>query len=406
MMKSLPLVSRYDGLGWAAGREWTGVAYVHDQQVMGSGVLLSSGLHLLTVAHLVDALDLENGDVVFETAAGSIMREILSVSTYPEMMINDEGVRHDLALITLKQAAPETAERYELYSGTDEVNKTVTLVGYGRAQDIYGRELSEWEANRRAGENTIDALASAFEQDDRQGSVDAQLCYDYDDGTTAHDSIGRLLDSPQLGLGTNEGMITPGDSGGGLFIARNGEQLLAGINSYVTHYPPADLTREIDGSVGDIGVATRVSSYLQWIEEETGQVQVPVANSTIPPAVDDVALQVDEGEGVWFLVQLSANATQPSSVDFATHDGSAVAGQDYIPTRGALILATGERWAKIWVQTLADNRVEGDETFYLTISNPAGATFPDDHTELTAMRTIVDDVSLMGVTDLVPELFG
>ncbi|MBU4261433.1 MAG: hypothetical protein KKC76_06070, partial [Proteobacteria bacterium] len=161
-----------------------------------------------------------------------------------------------------------------------------------------------------------------------------------------------------------------------------------------------------DSSVGDIGGATRVSSYLRWIEEETGQLQTPVTKSNTPPDDGEVARQVAEGEGVWFLVQLSTNATQQASVDFVTRDGSALAGQDYIPTRGTLTLAEGERWAKIWVQTLADNLIEGDETFYLSISNPVGAAFPGGRTELTAMRTIVDDIHLVGVTHLVPELFG
>ncbi|MBU4261312.1 MAG: serine protease, partial [Proteobacteria bacterium] len=245
-MSFAPLISRYDGAGLSAGTDWTGVAYIHDRQVCGSGVLLASGLHLLTAAHLVDAFNLENGVAVFETAGGVFAREIMSVAAYPGWLINESGVWHDLALITLKQAAPMAVERYGLYSGSDELNRTVTPVGYGQAQNIYGEELFESQVNRRVGENTIDALGSSLERFGWQGSLDCQLCFDYDDGTAAHDSLGQLLGSSHLGLGGSEAMLTPGDSGGGLFIEQNGDRLLAGINSFVTRYAPADLTEAID----------------------------------------------------------------------------------------------------------------------------------------------------------------
>lgn len=51
-----PLISRYDGTGTINGDGWTGVACIHDGSISGSAVLLASGLHLLTAAHVIDAL--------------------------------------------------------------------------------------------------------------------------------------------------------------------------------------------------------------------------------------------------------------------------------------------------------------------------------------------------------------
>lgn len=116
-----PLVSRYDGAGDSAGLAWTGVTRIHDRRVSGSAVLLTSGLHLLTVAHLMDDFDFAAGEVVFETTDGTFTREILSVVAYPGFSVNSSDVWRDLALITLTQSAPTVAERYALYSGTDEV---------------------------------------------------------------------------------------------------------------------------------------------------------------------------------------------------------------------------------------------------------------------------------------------
>ena len=401
-----PLVSRYDGAANSAGLAWTGVARIHDRRVSGSAVLLASGLHLLTVAHLVDDFDFAAGEVVFEAADGMFTREILSVEAYPEFLVNSSGVWHDLALVTLTQAAPASAERYALYSGTNETGNIATLVGYGQAQDIHGAMLTETQATRKAGANIIDAAGTSLVRAGLQGSLSGQLFFDYDDGTTGHDTLGSLLGTLQLGLGGIEAMLTPGDSGGGLFIAQEGAQFLAGINSFVTRNELTDISAAADGSVGDMGAATRVSSYTGWIEEETGQAQMPAGQNGNPPETATVPLQVEEGEGAWFLVQLTIAATEQATVDFFTRDGSAVAGLDYIPTSGTLALAEGERWARIFVQTLADNVAEGSESFFMVLTSPHGAVFPAGQIELTAERTLLDDLTLVGVTQLAGELFA
>ena len=400
------LISRYDGDGVSNDTEWPGVARIHDGLISGSGVLLASGLHLLTAAHLVDDLILANSVVVFETASGSFSRRIQAVEDYPDVVLNSLGVWHDLALVTLEQAAPLTADRYGLYAGVDELGQVATLVGYGQAQSTSGVILPEAGATRRAGENTIDAIGTSLARYGWQGSLADQLFYDYDDGTIFRDALGDLLGISNRGLGSTEAMITPGDSGGGLFVQHDGDWLLAGINSFVTRWPTTDLNTEADGSLGDIGAATRVSSYAEWIETRTGQLQTPGANITAPPAINAVPRQVQEGQGVWFLVQLPGPATQIATVDFSTRDGSAIAGQDYISTHGVLTLGLGEWWARVWVQTLADNLIEESETFSLVLTNPHGALFPVGQTELTAQRTILDDATLTGLTQLAGELFG
>lgn len=400
-----PLLSRYDGTGGIAGPAWTGVVRVHDRRVSGSAVLLASGLHLLTAAHLVDDFDLVAGEVIFETKDGVVTRGITAVAAYPGAIVNGSGVWHDLALITLSQAAPVAAERYAIYDGVDEVGRVATVVGYGAAQNVYGVAVPEAQATRRAGLNTIDATGASLVGEGWQGSLTGQLFFDYDDNTIVHDTLGSLLGIAQLGLGGAEAMLTPGDSGGGLFIEQDGVQLLAGINSFVTRYESTDISSAADGSVGDMGAVTRVSSYAGWIAKETGQAQTPFGESGDPPETVTVPLRVVEGQGVWFLVQLSHAATQQAMVDFSTRDGTALAGFDYIPTSGILSLDEGERWAKIWVQTLADNLIEGEETFSLVLRNPVGAGFADGIIELTAMRTIVDNIILTGVTQLIPDLF-
>ncbi|MFP4397761.1 MAG: Calx-beta domain-containing protein, partial [Desulfonatronovibrio sp.] len=125
-----------------------------------------------------------------------------------------------------------------------------------------------------------------------------------------------------------------------------------------------------------------------------------------PPAKESVPIEVNEGQRVYFLVEIPGGASEYSSVDFLTRDGTAQAGLDYIPTSGQITFEPGDTFARVWVQTLADSLIEGNEDFELVLTNPAGAGFPHDAEELTASRIIVDDVSLTGVTELAEDIFG
>ena len=90
-----------------------------------------------------------------------------------------------------------------------------------------------------------------------QTLISDQLFYDYDNGTFSRDALGNLLEVSNLGLGGSEGMITPGDSGGGLFVQQGDDWLLAGINSFTTRWPATDSNLIADSSLGEIAGATQ-----------------------------------------------------------------------------------------------------------------------------------------------------
>jgi hypothetical protein len=72
---------------------------------------------------------------------------------------------------------------------------------------------------------------------------------------------------------------------------------------------------------------------------------------------------------------LSAASTQPVTVSFATADGTAAAGRDYIATSGTVTFASGQTRATITVTVLADTLATGDLTFFMDLSNPVNAVF-------------------------------
>ncbi len=88
-----------------------------------------------------------------------------------------------------------------------------------------------------------------------------------------------------------------------------------------------------------------------------------------------------------FTVRLSLPSAAPVTVSYATADGTAKAGSDYVAASGTLTFAPGQMTRTILVRTLDDTLYEGDETFTVTLSGPVGATI----TRGQAVGTIADN---------------
>ena len=75
-----------------------------------------------------------------------------------------------------------------------------------------------------------------------------------------------------------------------------------------------------------------------------------------------------------FVVALSGPASQSVSCSFATANGTATAGSDYVATSGALTFAIGEVEKPVVVLINGDTVDEAQETLFLDISNVQNAT--------------------------------
>lgn len=85
--------------------------------------------------------------------------------------------------------------------------------------------------------------------------------------------------------------------------------------------------------------------------------------------------QVSENGGsVVIAVRRTGDTTGPATVQFATSDGTATAGDDYTPNAGTLTFAPGQSLATFTVAVLADAVCDGDETVQLTLTNPGGGS--------------------------------
>jgi hypothetical protein len=120
-----------------------------------------------------------------------------------------------------------------------------------------------------------------------------------------------------------------------------------------------------------------------------------------PPTVAIAnAPAVVEGNPSVFTVSLSAASGQTVTVNFATANGSAVAGSDYTGSTGVLTYAPGEVSKQVSVVTLNDALDEpASETFTVTLSNPVNATIAAGQGTATGTINDNDEPPAISISD-------
>lgn len=112
-----------------------------------------------------------------------------------------------------------------------------------------------------------------------------------------------------------------------------------------------------------------------------------ILNDDAAPSFSVTGGSANEGSGVVFTVTRSGDAQATETVDFATSNGTAGAG-DYTGVSQTLTFTTGQTFATVTVATAQDSLFEADETFGATLSNATGGT---SIVGTTATGTIVND---------------
>ena len=116
-------------------------------------------------------------------------------------------------------------------------------------------------------------------------------------------------------------------------------------------------------------------------------------------AINDVALsEFDSGtRNAESSVSLTPASTQAVSVNFATADGTATAGSDYVANSGTLVFAPGETQKTVVVTVNSDTTVEFSETIIVSLSAPSGAVLLDGQGVATISN---DDFGSLSVNDV------
>lgn len=385
----------YDSRRAWPGEAYDGVVRVSTGGYYASGVLLLGGRAVLTAAHLIKAGS-TSISVEFETIQGKQTLQASWSQVHPQY--SDLG-GHDLALLWLDASAPAAAQRYELYRSGNEVGQNFTMVGYGASGTGSEGYSAGSGSTRMKAENRFDAMADVLKS--LMGTtmgwtppVGTQLMADFDNGTVAHDALGQLMGVDDLGQGVSEGLIAPGDSGGPAFIGSK----LAGLASYVASLSLPNAHPDVDNvnnnsTFGEVAAWQRVSAYQQWIDQGVRSRLLDAPSQ--PEQVQKTVVEGHVGTVLaYFLLSLNGLRTDPDkwlSVDFATRNGTALAGQDYLPVSGTVVIYPDEDHAVIPVEVIGDRVPEPLEYFYLDVFNPVGAAFENGAVQLTAVRLISDD---------------
>jgi len=98
--------------------------------------------------------------------------------------------------------------------------------------------------------------------------------------------------------------------------------------------------------------------------------------------VGDVAVSEDDPAAT-FTIQLASDEEEPVSVNFATADGTASAGSDYVATSGTLTFAAHEKTKQVSVSLINDGDAEASETFGLQLSAATRGTIVDTSGQAT-----------------------
>ena len=116
-----------------------------------------------------------------------------------------------------------------------------------------------------------------------------------------------------------------------------------------------------------------------------------------PVGVSVADARVEEGAGavLAFAVTLSRAASSAFSVDYATSDGSARAGEDYTAASGTLSFQAGESSRTVEVAVLDDAHDEGEETLTLRLSNASSGRLTDGEATGTIENTDLMPAALL-----------
>ena len=149
----------------------------------------------------------------------------------------------------------------------------------------------------------------------------------------------------------------------------------------VTTWPASELTTRVLPTVGTV---FRTSAE-QTLLNEVAAAYTPSGLRVTGPS------PVTEGNAgtvnAVFTVTLSPSASSTVTVKYATANGTATSGSDYVAASGTLTFTAGQTSKTISVAVNGDTADEANETFYLSLSNPTNATIATAQ----AAATIVDD---------------
>ncbi len=151
--------------------------------------------------------------------------------------------------------------------------------------------------------------------------------------------------------------------------------------------PPGDAQATLTILIcGDVDMETNEDFFVDLLNPTNAVLLDPQGRGTVvdddtPPqlSINNITITEPQAGTVtsFFRVSLSKIWDQDVSFDFATSNGTAEAGPDYLSTSGSGTIPFGSLETTVAVEILADTLNEEDETFFVTLSNPINSSILD-----------------------------
>ena len=190
--------------------------------------------------------------------------------------------------------------------------------------------------------------------------------------------------------GSDQVWGTADDDYGNLRLQMDSPAVDAGANSLLP-----DDTLDLDGD----GDTREPIPYDYFRGVRVGSETVDIGAIERQPGIQVDPAVVYEGDAGQAVLRFAVRVYPPQlsdfTVDFATSDGTAIAGDDYVAASGTLTIPAGCGSATIDVAVIGDMESESDETITLTLSNSSGVPLASP----TASGTIIDDDGRIFVVD-------
>jgi len=219
----------------------------------GSGVLISDRW-VLTAGHITD----------FRTGGiyniGGMNYTIQTVYAHPQHAVFSSTYDIGLLYLSSSVVGVEAATMYRTGDSASLLGREATWVGDG----FTGTGLNDNRGSNemRAFTNIIDGLTPYSTLPGPSFFSD----FDNPDGTS--NSLTLLAsDTHATRL---EGNVTPGDSGGGVFVTIAGKSYLVGIGSYTSGFSPG-----LNSKYGALSGAADLNFFHQWVQNTSGISPVP-----------------------------------------------------------------------------------------------------------------------------------
>jgi hypothetical protein len=177
---------------------------------------------------------------------------------------------NDLALLRLQTPVAGVAPaRLGRWADPDDIlGETAIWVGYGLTGTGRTGHGSTFPSQSLAFTNVIDVRGADI------GVAPSTFVSDFDSPMGTHNSLGAVSD-PQPTL--LEGSVTPGDSGGGVFVMMGGQPYLTGIIAFAGRFGSGGA----NGSYGDLSGATHLLLFEDWITDTSGVAFIPEPRAAV-----------------------------------------------------------------------------------------------------------------------------